>query len=99
MQRVKFSQASLETFGIVMVFASFSPTIVKFRPYFVRFEPSDVYGAGPFATARHWRMLSIVQATIEDQTNAEVPGDATTFTLYIPDFVQEYSLSGKAPDK
>ncbi len=36
-------------------------------------------------------------ATIEDAedlTNAELP-DATTFTLYIPDFVQQYSLSGK----
>jgi hypothetical protein len=37
------------------------------------------------------------QATIEDAgdlTNAELP-DATTFTLYIPNFVQQYSLSGK----
>ena len=38
------------------------------------------------------------EATMEEQMNAEVP-DATTFTLYLPDFVQEYSLSGKTPDK
>jgi hypothetical protein len=38
------------------------------------------------------------QATIEEQTNAEVL-DATTFTLYIPDFVHEYSLSGKILDE
>jgi hypothetical protein len=37
-------------------------------------------------------------ATFEEQTNAEVL-DATSFTLYIPDFVQEYSLSGKTLDK
>jgi hypothetical protein len=39
--------------GTVIVFASFSPPIVKFCPYFVRFGPSDVYCAGFFATARH----------------------------------------------
>jgi hypothetical protein len=35
-------------------------------------------------------------ATIEEQTNDELP-DATTYTLYIPDFVQEFSDSGKSP--
>ncbi len=38
------------------------------------------------------------EVTIEEETIAEVPG-ATTFTLYIPDFVQEYSLSGKTLDE
>jgi hypothetical protein len=91
----------------IRVFVYFSPPLVKFRPYFVQFEPSDVYGAGLFATARHWTMLVIVYfphgrskdgrsndgaCNVQEQTNAEVP-DA--FTLYIPDFVQEYSLSGK----
>ncbi len=38
------------------------------------------------------------EATIEEETIAEVPG-ATTFTLYIPDFVQEYSLPGKTLDE
>jgi hypothetical protein len=38
-------------------------------------------------------------ATFEEQTHAEVL-DATFFTLYIPDFVQEeYSLSGKTLDE
>jgi hypothetical protein len=37
-------------------------------------------------------------AMLDKQTNAEVL-DATTFTLYIPDFVQEHSLSGKNLDK
>jgi hypothetical protein len=41
---------------------------------------------------------TIEQTTIEEKINAKVPG-ATTFTLYIPDFVQEYSLSGKTPDE
>jgi hypothetical protein len=37
---------------------------------------------------------TIEHDTSEEQTNAEVL-DATTFNLYIPDFVQEYNLSGK----
>jgi hypothetical protein len=43
-----------------MVLAPFSPPIVQFRPYGARFKPSDVYGAGPFATAHHCLMLVIV---------------------------------------
>ena len=38
------------------------------------------------------------QTTIEEQIPAEVPG-ATTFTLYIPDFVHEYRVSAKTQDK
>jgi hypothetical protein len=41
---------------------------------------------------------TIEHATSEEQTNAEVL-DATTFNLYIPDFVQEYSFSGKTLDE
>jgi hypothetical protein len=41
---------------------------------------------------------TIEHATSKEQTNAEVL-DGTTFNLYIPDFVQEYSLSGKTLDK
>jgi hypothetical protein len=37
-------------------------------------------------------------ATFDEQTDAEVL-DATTFSLYIPDFVQEYSLSGNTLDE
>jgi hypothetical protein len=39
--------------GTVKVFASFSPPIVKLRPCFVHFEPSDVYGALPSATDKN----------------------------------------------
>jgi hypothetical protein len=50
-----FSHASLKTVGTVFVFSPFSPRflplLVKFRPCFARFEPSDVYGAVPSATA------------------------------------------------
>jgi hypothetical protein len=122
---VIFSHASFKTVGTVIVFSSFSPPflpllLVKFRPYFVHFISSDFYGAGPFATAHHWRMLIIgewsplclstmdeatteedatmAEVTNEQQTNAEVP-DATIFTLYIPEFVQGCSLSGKTPDE
>jgi hypothetical protein len=35
------------------------------------------------------------EATMEEGLIAEAPG-ATTFTLYIPDFLQEYSLSNKS---
>ena len=41
---------------------------------------------------------TIEHATSEEQTNAEVL-DATAFNLYIPDFVPEYSLSGKTLDE
>jgi hydroxylamine reductase (hybrid-cluster protein) len=47
--------------GTVKIFTSFSPPIVKLRPCFERFEPSDVYGAVPSATAKNlkgfWRIL------------------------------------------
>jgi hypothetical protein len=39
-----------------------------------------------------------MQRSMNKETNAEVL-DATTFTLYIPDFVQEYSLSGQTLDE
>jgi hypothetical protein len=70
----------------VRVLAPFSPTIVQFRPYFVRFESSDIYGAGPFATSHHCLSLclsTMEDARMEEETNAEAPG-ATTFTIYIP---------------
>jgi hypothetical protein len=35
------------------------------------------------------------EATMEEASIADAPG-ATTFTLYIPDFLQEYSLSNKS---
>ena len=38
------------------------------------------------------------QTTIEEEIPAEVPG-ATTFTLYIPDFVHEYRDSAKTQDE
>jgi hypothetical protein len=44
----------------VMVMAPFPPPIVQFRPYGARVDSSDFYGACSFATARHWRMLTIV---------------------------------------
>jgi hypothetical protein len=38
------------------------------------------------------------EATMEEALIAEAPG-VTTFTLYIPDFLQEYSLSDKSLDE
>jgi hypothetical protein len=38
----------------------FSP-IVQFHPYYVRFEPFNFYGAGPFATPCHLIILVIVE--------------------------------------
>jgi hypothetical protein len=35
----------------VIIFPSLSPPIVKFRPYFVHFEPSNFYGAFPASAA------------------------------------------------
>jgi hypothetical protein len=55
-----FSHASFKTVGTVIVFSSFLPLFVECRPYFVGFISSHFYGAGPCATARHWRMLAIV---------------------------------------
>ncbi len=38
------------------------------------------------------------ESTMEEQMNAEGP-DVTTFTLYVPDFVQQYRLSEQTPDE
>jgi hypothetical protein len=54
-QLLIFSHARVWTLlRTVRVFASFSPPIVKLRPCFVRFEPSNVYGAGPSDTAKNY---------------------------------------------
>jgi hypothetical protein len=44
----------------VRVLAPLSPPIVQFCPYFVSFEPFNIYDAGPFATSHHWITLLIV---------------------------------------
>jgi hypothetical protein len=36
------------------------------------------------------------EATMEKEMDAEAPGVTTAFTIYIPDFLQEYSLSKKS---
>jgi hypothetical protein len=62
----------------IWVFPSFPPQLVKFCPHFVPFEPSYVYGAGPFATACHWRMLAIVSSIMEEaRMNAATMEQAT----------------------
>jgi hypothetical protein len=84
-----------------MVWCPVFPPIVLFRPSFARFGISDIYGAGPSAsTPPHCRKFVILLATMEEttmeeETIADAPG-ATTFTLYIPDFLEEYSLSDKS---
>jgi hypothetical protein len=89
----------------VMVLGPLFPPIVLFCPSIVRFVSSDVYGAGPSASTPHCppalliaRRSSLFSATMEEASIADAPG-ATTFTLNIPDFLQEYSLSNKSPEE
>jgi hypothetical protein len=42
---------------------------------------------------------TMAEVTNEQQMNDEVPDVKTTFTLYIPEFVQECSLSSKTRDE
>jgi hypothetical protein len=84
------------------------PPIVLFRPSIVSFVSSDIYGAATCAsTPPHCRSaLSIAkrssllfammeEAMMEEASIADATG-ANKFTLYIPDFLQEYSLSNKS---
>jgi hypothetical protein len=80
----------------VRVLGPTSPPIVLFRPSFVHFESSDIYGAGPFISSPHSITLVIVfssslsLATMEEARIADAPG-VTFFTIYIHDFLYEYS--------
>jgi hypothetical protein len=83
------------------------PPIVLFRPSIIRFVSSNIYGAAPFASTPHCRpalriakRLSLFFATMDEAMMEEASiADATganMVTLYIPDFIQEYSLSNKS---
>jgi hypothetical protein len=80
-----------------MVLASFSPPIVQFCPYGARFNLTIFRARVPLplliiGRSSSLRLSTMEEATMEEEMIAEAPG-ATTFTLYIPDFLREYSLS------
>jgi hypothetical protein len=49
----------LEAVGDHYDFGTFPPPIAQFRPYYVRFEPSNFLGGGLFATPCHLIILVI----------------------------------------
>jgi hypothetical protein len=92
-----FSLGSLETVGYLYGFGHFFSPNCSISSYCACFQFSNFYGTGSSATAHCGGKFVI--ATINHGGNhmnkemiAEAPR-ATTFTLYLPKFLREYSLS------